>query len=184
MGWLVWEGVEGAKHSTVAGAIALLALGGGFLWGRYTAPTRTVEKTQVVEKRIEDTESKVKVRELLAQLETMKRHTRREETVLPDGTRTIVTDTHVDRTRDTRSDVATQTEEKRHTEAVRTVEVIREVERARPDWRAGAVLLFDGAPLYGAQVQRRILGPVSLGALGATDTRGRWLAGASLSVEW
>lgn len=161
----------------------LLALGGGYAFGRFSAPDKVVTKEVTRTVTVEDTHAREQVRELTAQLETMKRHTRREETRKADGSVTIVTDTHVDTTKDTRTDVDAKKEETKHTETVREVIKEKTVERARPDWRIGALGAFDfraGALTYGALVERRVIGPVSLGAFGLTNGS----VGLALTLEF
>lgn len=149
--------------------VCTLALGYGF--GRYVAPDKVHEVVK------EDTASREQVKALTAQLEAFQKNTHRVEVVTPDGTRRVVTDTRIDRTKDTRSSVeAAKTETK-------TVTVDRLVDKARPSWRAGPMVGFDfrtHAPAYGGMVERRIAGPLSLGVFGLSNGT----AGASLTLEF
>jgi hypothetical protein len=158
---------------------AVIILAGGYAAGRFSAP----ERVRTVETFKEDTESRERVRQLTAELETAKRHTRREvvTVVKPDGTREThaTTDTTVDQSRDTHVATETQRVEVKH------VETLHEsvTERSRPDWRVGPMVGFDlnrGAFAFGAHVERRILGPLSLGAFGLSNGT----AGLSLSMEF
>lgn len=59
--------------------------------------------------------------------------------------------------------------EERVVEVVREVEVFREIRTPLPDWRVGAMIgvdLSSPGPAYGLQVERRILGPIHVGAWG------------------
>lgn len=59
--------------------------------------------------------------------------------------------------------------EERVVEVVREVEVLREIRTPLPDWRVGAMIgvdLSSPGPAYGLQVERRILGPIHVGAWG------------------
>lgn len=139
-------------------SICVLAagVGGGFLLGRFAAPSRVVE---VASKKQSD-----EIRALMAQLETAKRHTvkRTVVTYSPTGkpaTKTTDEDTHADRTTDTRTDV----------HAVKTVEVVKRVEITKPgpQWFVGPVGVFaPGAPAgqqfsAGLLVGRHLFGPLS-----------------------
>lgn len=62
--------------------------------------------------------------------------------------------------------------EERVVEVVREVEVFREIRTPLPDWRVGGLVgleLDAGAPVYGLQLERRILGPIHVGAWAMTS---------------
>jgi hypothetical protein len=175
-------------HYALSG-LALAAV--GFTFGRYATPDKVVEiervKTVTVEK--EDIRAKERIAALTAEIETLKLRTHRERTTVerPDGTRETreVETVDVDRTTDTRETV----EVIREVEKVRTVYVDREVlkekriESHRPDWRIGAMGVLDVPTLKygaGAIVERRILGPISLGLWGVSTGQG----GLALTLEF
>jgi len=59
--------------------------------------------------------------------------------------------------------------EVREVEVVREAEVFREIRTPLPDWRVGAMIGVDlsgPGPAYGLQVERRIFGPIYVGAWG------------------
>lgn len=154
-------------------AAITVTFAGGYATGRRPA--------RVTERLVEDTAARERVYQLEAQLATMKRDSRREtvRVVRVDGsseTRTVV-DTHVERAVDARRETEARREVATHTAAERTVTA------ARPDWRVGPMVGFDfrsGTVAYGGQVERRILGPVSVGAFGLSSG----VAGVSLSLEF
>lgn len=69
---------------------------------------------------------------------------------------------------------------------VERVEVVREVERRvevstpAPDWRIAGLVGYDGGVVYGASVDRRILGPITVGAWGLSSGS----VGASVGIVW
>lgn len=171
----------------VVGACILAAGLVGYAFGRHTAPDKVVEKEVIRTVTKEDTTAREEVKRLTEQLETVKRQTHKETTMVvnADGSKTIksTVDTKVDRTNDTRTDLDTKTDMHR----VATVESVREVtklvERRRPDWRIGPMVGFDvrsRSISYGATVERRILGPVSVGAWGLSNGT----AGLVLTLEF
>ena len=146
------------KHWAALATVAALGA-----WAGYSFRAPVVEYRERVVERTDQTE---KIKALTEQLDTLKRHTRRTETrqKLPDGTEhtTVVTDTHVDRVRDTRTDLDSHTETK--TETVAT----REVRPLPPKWHVGGLLvgtLHLGNPSLsvGAIVNRHLFGPLSVG---------------------
>lgn len=163
----------------------------GYAFGRFSAPDKVVEvetvKTLTVEK--EDTKAREQVKELLAENIRLKQHVRRERISVtrPDGT----TETRETETVDTdrTSDARKERDEVREVEVVRSIYVRGEktkeirVERIRPEWRIGALGVVDfhqnkvGA---GAIVERRILGPVSIGLWGVSTGQG----GLALTLEF
>lgn len=147
-------------------AVAVVAL--AFAVGRFTAPVQVEERTIEVVKRAVITVTRVKTDTQTA--------TKTVERVVyaPGGTVTIdrvieaKTETHVEDT----SHVAEKTDA--HAERVVTPKL--------PDWRVSA-LVGTGLPLvpiYGAHVERRILGPISLGAWGLSSG----VVGLSVGVEF
>ncbi len=143
--------------------IALAVAGAAYTVGRYTASGVVTERT------VTDTRAAERVRELTAELSTLKRHTRREEITRPDGTRTVVTDTHVDRVVDTRTTVDTKRDVYTHKDTTKTAE---------RRWVAGPMLVVVpslkplGAEFYvGGMVSYRVVGPFSVGLSATVPTR-------------
>jgi hypothetical protein len=168
-------------------AVACILAGTGYAFGRYSAPDRVVTKEHETVRTVTqvDTRAQEEVVALRSQLETLKRSTHRVETVKPDGTRTVTTDTNTERNRDTTSDKTTHAEQQTvaQTETTREVTKTVEVTRERPQWRVGPLVGFDlrtRTPVYGGIVERRILGPVSLGAVGLSNGT----LGLSLTLEF
>jgi hypothetical protein len=135
----------------------------GVAIGWHQKPDRVVTTERVVTR--EDTHAREQVKDLTKQLESAKRHTIKQTVRKPDGTVTISEDTHVENTRDVRTDIDTKTE----VQTVKIVETAKTVEvtRSAPQWFAGPlVILTPGsyAPaLVGVTVGRHLFGPVAIG---------------------
>lgn len=137
----------------------------GFGFGKYSAPTKVVEvekiKTVTVEKVVEKKAEKKNVKTVVVQA--------------PDGTTTTTTtDTS---TVDTNTNTDTNT--------VATDEKKKTTTYSRPNWRLAALGGFDpngniGKPIYGGSIERRILGPIFVGAFGMSNKS----FGVSLSFEF
>jgi hypothetical protein len=163
-------------------AAVLVAVPLAFLTGRFVAPTRV--QTRDVERVVyrDRTVSVAVAAKTETRAET--RHTVRTRVTRPDGTREERTETtrgvDVERTEKTAS--AQTVERERLVYRDRSVTV----ERSRPDWRVGALVGVDpfhqlsGSLLYGGHVERRVLGPVWLGAWGLSSRA----VGLSLSFEF
>lgn len=163
---------EGRYALAALGGAVLLA-GGCFIAGRYTAPVETkteveyVERLQVIRttvvKRVVDTKTKTVIVER------------------PDGTKTTVIDQEKHEAEDSKSSqVATNDTSAKESHTVTS---------ARPNWRVGALVgvhLSPGvpAPVYGAVVERRLLGPISVGAWGLGSPTAGVSGGLALSLEF
>jgi hypothetical protein len=125
---------------------------GGVATGYFSRPERVVTKVDVREKIVEVT-AKATRNDVV---------TRSREISRPDGTkivRVVTVDKSVSRESGKLEATITRTEEKTE-------------ERSAPQWnvRAMAGITFgDAAPVYGAGVDRRILGPIFLGAYGFSN---------------
>lgn len=160
--------------------VAMLA----FAAGRFTVP----ERVQNVDREVTlDAQVVHEVREV-AKVETSAKKTARAvdrvRVTLPDGTRVVST-----KLREVFDAVASQQTEivqAKQTERVflQDERHTKTVERSAPDWRVGGLVgvTLQPAlrPVYGLHVERRILGPVSLGAWGLSSG----VIGASLSAEF
>lgn len=181
-------------------AAAVGALAAAFITGRYTVPTKVVEKEKVVE-HIDET----KVAELSETINTLRgriteleseTHIEEETVEKPDGTKTTK------KTTDTKSKSTEKVVETvyvdREVKVVETKVVDREVtkekrvETRRPDWRisafAGVNVADPGfkptppyvSPVLGLGVERRMIGPVHVGIFGMTNKT----VGLSASFEF
>jgi len=134
---------------------ALLLLGVGYGVGRYLQPA----------------EVKIEIKEVIKEVEVENRNvvTIIREIERPDGTREIETRI-VDKTTIEKDRTASRSE-------VKTVRALK------PQWKVGAMVgqsdFLRGGTIYGAQVERRILGPFFLGVWGNTNKS----AGLSISME-
>ena len=180
------------------GAVAVALVLGG-IGGRYLSPTkvetRAVEKVKTVEveKRVVDEQAVVKA---VADAKASWQRDREDHTV----TRTVYVegkvservvyrdvDTHAAGASSAAS--ATTAKDSVHADTTRTAETDRKTETVtvretvRPDWRASVQLRPSGAVFDGAEVSRRILGPVWIGAWGRPEgSLGTY--GASVGVEF
>lgn len=133
----------------------LVAAGLGYATGRYAQPAKVVIQTKEVVKTVtvvqHDTVTVVK------------------EVKHPDGT--TETDTTItDKDKDTTSDSDTKT-------------ASETITNLKPQWKAGVQAGYNFSSfqkVYGAQIDRRILGPLFIGAWGNSDHAG----GVSVSIEF
>lgn len=135
------------------GAIIVFAVGAGT--ALYVRPATVVTKTEEVVKEVDRVKKDVVVVE--------------HEVKRPDGT------VEIDRTT---TDKSTETSKKESDTKSSTV-----VTNAKPQWKAQALagLSLDKlVPVYGAGVERRIIGPISAGVWGTTDRN----LGVSVSLEF
>jgi len=141
-----------------------------FAFGRAGRPLPDVEVVELERERVVEVEV---VRWMEAEAKT--RVVYRDRTTAPDGT-----------TRD-QSTTITTTDRAASSETGRTAtqEMQRDLRRTEtqrlPDWRVGALVGFDGGPVYGAHVERRIAGPLSAGIWAHGP---RLAGGVSLSLEF
>jgi len=141
----------------VIGAIVALAV--AFAMGRYTAPVKVKTETQVVEvdKKTKDTEVD----------RDKHKETKIVEVNKPDGTKetttTIVEDTNTNK-KEKQTDLLTETE-KSSTEITRAGGFLYVQGLAGLD-----KLSLSGRPIYGASVSKEVLGPISVGAWGLTNS--------------
>lgn len=154
--------------------VGVVIIVGSVAVGRYTAPTKVEEKENIVYKdRI--VEKKVFEKDTSKKNDTV---TVRLVTIKPDGTRTIetkiVNKDEIIVSENGKTDVVKETEATKETDKL--------VESKHDDWNVSVAIKMDsGYNLsYGAHVQRRILGPFTLGAFGYTDVSG----GLSLGLNF
>jgi hypothetical protein len=148
------------------------AVGLAFLFGRFSAPTRTVEKAV---EHVVYRDREVKVQEA-ARVEVQERVVFRDRTIIKRANGTVV-QRDVERT-DTGQATATATRQVETRVEYRDREVVKEKRVDAPkDWAVSLLVgtrvalkpLGLGTVAYGARVERRIIGPVSAGVWGLSD---------------
>lgn len=191
-------------YLSVAGVVVLLILmGGSYAFGRYAVPPELViqEKLKVVEVVKEVVVEKIVEKEKKVYIADTKDRTRTEttHTKSPDGTETTKTveDKNIE-------SVVKETEIKFvDREVIKFVDRVLEVDKsldlkqmAAKDWRVGPMVGLDIPRLarqvdasavdplsflaVGIQVERRIVGPISVGAYGMSNG----MVGATLTFEF
>lgn len=142
------------RNLAIAG---ILLIGIGYGTGRYLQPARVEIKKEVEIKEVEVTKKNVVTHEHIVKDK--------------DGNETI------DRTTEDKSTEARNTESKTKESTVIT--------NKKPDWRVNALAALSpdhdfANPAYGLQIERRILGPISVGAFGLTNKT----VGLSVGIEF
>jgi len=157
----------------VTSAITLVI---GFAAGRFSASAKTVERDRIV---TVDRDTTLTFRAYVGRSERRVETETKWRTVTkwePGGAVTQTTEAVREEKQEEKQEVAQSETQVREVVKYRDVEKIREVEAKKPDWlisgRAG-ILLDERRPVYGASVDRRIVGPVFVGLWGQA-------AGASL----
>ena len=184
------------KTWVYVGVALVVSHGLAYGWGRYLTPANTVviEKVRVetVEKQVVVVQERVRVEKVVVESETQKIHREESTTVHPNG----LTETH--KTEDIGIATVINSHDIQYVdrvvekETVKTVEKVVEkekiVEAQKPQWRAGPMVGYDlgrwsqpGLALsYGAMVERRVLGPVSIGVWGLSSA----VAGVTATIEF
>lgn len=159
------------KKTILLSLAACVALFGAFALGRYTVPTKIVEKeVRVVDKQIE---YKDRVVTQKVYVTAKQNDVHKEVTTVkhPDGTvetKVVIDDRSKENTASSMSSVSDKTvSEKMHSE----VDKLKIVSNEKPQWRigarveVGALVVPKLQPMLGAgiTVERRILGPVFMG---------------------
>lgn len=178
-----------ARRWFIAAAVGVLALAASFGAGRYSAPEHVREKVVTVERQVR-AETKAETHQAATSQATAatERVVWRTRTIVrPDGTRETTREGErgASSTTDTRTAVNDTKVETRIEYRDRVELREKTVDRARPDWRAGALVGVRGLslrPQFGALVERRILGPVSVGVYGTGSSAGLGSVGAVLTV--
>ncbi len=149
------------KQYASIGIIGIL-LAGAYAAGRFSAPDRVV----TVDHSEEVTRLRLEVASLTQRNTALERHTfKRSVTAYgPTGkpvSKTDTVETHVDRKSTLTSGVRVSSD----THSANLTDKKTEVDRMRPNWRVGPQVdlnLRTGAVGYGATVERRLFGPLSL----------------------
>jgi len=174
-------------------ALVVVAVGAlAFVGGRWTAPVRVEERVIVdVQERIEYQDREVVKRvEGPVRIRTVTR-----ELPAPPGSpcpdRPLVETVREEVREPVTVERKVESEAKAQVEAVRTVERIVTV---RPDWRAGVLVGADLGALSlaqpiqalaaGAHVERRVLGPLSLGVFALVPVARPLAPAVGLSLSW
>jgi len=166
----------------------------GLLWGRHHGPERTkdvyktdvVYKDRVVEKIVHDVQT---VHDVATQTRTV---TVTKWAKAPDGSPVVTQETHAekDQQAETKRHARTQGTQERQSESHQAA-VQTHTTESRPNWSVsllagvqdGGKRLVDALPapaVVGVVVERRILGPLSIGAWGTTARA----AGLSLRLDF
>jgi len=157
------------KNIAKAAVVAVLLLAAGVMVGRYSSPTKVVTKV----------ETKIVEKEVIKTKETNTRETNKNreyvviETILPDGTKKIerrYINRDEIREEGTRTNTATSTSSTESRSSTVT-------ESGKADWNISALAtmshkeddLMKGNFSYGVHIQRRVLGPFSVGVFGITN---------------
>lgn len=154
------------------GAAAVAGAALAFAVGRWTDPVQVEERTVEVVRHAVVTVTRVRTETVKAvQVRVVEREVR-----TPDGTVTV------DRTTDSRTDERVTTDS--GTTVAEKTDARREatVTPRLPDWRVSGMVGtgWPLAPIYGAHVERRILGPVTVGGWGLSSG----VVGLSIGVEF
>jgi hypothetical protein len=164
---------------TFGGAVAL-ALLLGLAFGRFTLPTKVVERDHIV---TQDREVQSTWHAYVGRSETKTEQQTKWVTTtkwLPGGEVVQTTQAQQDTKTEQKTQVAEQTSTKTEIEHKREEIHERIVEAKKPDWIFGAAAGFDlhaRTPIYKAEVDRRIIGPVFVGL------SGQYPAAAMLEVK-
>lgn len=172
----------------------MLALLVGYAFGRYATPPKiqTHETVRTETKVVDDTVSKTRVTELTTELDTLKRarHVVRTVVIKPDGThtsQTVIDSTSVD-IKEAQQSIASEvdTHAKVSVASQTTAVVTQTVSSEKPNWRLGPMVGAGNAGVsYGVLVERRILGPISIGGWFLSNpSRTSIQGGATITLEF
>lgn len=185
----MWSRVTEGRRGVGRGATAVLCVVLGFVCGRWAAPVgvETRAETERWRERHVETSREAEVRETA---EAQRRVLYRERVTFPDG---AVHERELDRTeREAHSSALVHVERvhERDTEAMRHVEVARRDDGARAEWRAGVLAGWSVPssvrPGVGLMLERKLLGPLSVGAwvLAAVEAHEPLSGGVLVAVEF
>lgn len=160
------------KTKIILGAVAALFL---VALGRFTAPEKVVIETQIVEKKTEEKKEDTKTKR---DKKTKKIIT---EITFPDGRKEVRTEI-VEDTSTTR-----ETEKETNTDVVRNENTTKTVTSRSDRLRLSALVGADlrnginlETPVFGAHIDKRFLGPITIGLWGLSNRSG----GVSLGLEF
>lgn len=175
--------------------LGALLLGGAYLAGRYTTPTKVVEKTVEKIQYKDRIVTKTEIQKVYVQVQDKDRHKETTTVKTPDGTTT----TRVVEDEKTKVTTKDKEQEIKYVDRIQTVDRIVEKEKivtmAKPNWRMGILAGVDvmtalgrttqpipqlGPVTLGLQAERRIVGPFFLGVWGLTSGQ----VGLNAAIEW
>lgn len=184
----------------VAGGLGLLLVGYG--WGRYATPAKVVTKTEVQVVQTEHVVEKVVTEIKVVKVDNTQKssHHAVYDVSHPDGTKEHheTTDENVSQVIQTQADKLIDVVHEKETIKYVDKEVVKTVEAKKPDWRLGALAGFSipetfgsqkegyrllpslGAVQLGVDLDRRILGPISVGVWGLSSGS----VGVKVGLEW
>ena len=173
-----------SKRTATAIAVVILAL--GYSAGRFTTPAKVLERDHIVTAE-RDTELSwhAYVGHVESRIET-KVAWKTETKWLPGGTVVQTVVAQQDHTEASTTDTAASEGRVKEVVKYKDIEHTKIVETPRPDWliRGQVGTHLDGwKPVYGAAVERRILGPVFFGAWGQAGGLERAGAAAGIGVS-
>lgn len=174
------------KRPALLVCVGAVLLSVGWIWGRLTAPTRTVEKVKTVEvvkevaaKSTEETHDRALALDTRASTRVRERLVRR-----PDGTveRTVTRDVAAASSTRAAEGSTKREVEVRYVDRWRVEEKVKTVEASAPAWgvAAGAGFQRGHGPVYRGEVERQIVGPIYAGIYASTA----WEAGALVRVRF
>jgi hypothetical protein len=164
-------------------AAGILALGYGL--GRFTTPSKLIEKDHIV---TSEHDTDLSWHAYVGHTESKSETKTNWQTVtkwLPGGTvvQTVVAAT--DHTENTKTDTTDNSGQLKERVVEKIVDHEKIVEAKKPDWLVGAKVglqLDSWKPVYGGEVNRRILGPVFAGAWAQTGSLSTSGAAAGIGV--
>ena len=142
------------KQYRIVVIVGLLLLIVGYGIGRYLQPAQIKIKKEEVIKEVEVVQKDIRIVE--------------REIIRPDGTK--------------EKEKITEDKSQESTKKERDTKESTQVVNTKPDWRINGLTALNNNRniVYGLQVERRILGPISIGAWGVTDST----IGLSVGVEF
>lgn len=174
------------KRAALIAALGLIILATGVAIGRATAPTKVVEKTVTVERRVEvaaQTKEDASVETKTANVRN-DTHWRIRYVARPDGSvvATASSDSGQSSAAATYREEAKRETEVRYVDREKLIEKIVVKEAARPSWSVGigAGVRSGPSPVYQGNIGRRLIGPFWLGIYVTTAKE----IGAQLRMEF
>lgn len=152
--------------------IAVVALLAAYAFGRFSAPTKVITETKIVEveKKTDKTKSDTK--------KEVHRTTTTTETIKPDGTKTVTTVVKEDSNSDSKKNSSSTDNTTKSSDTIK--EVIRDTSKVTVSALAGVNITSLSIPVYGASLTKPILGPIAIGIWGLTNSVG----GVSLGLTF